>query len=86
VLISLINAHSPTSVPFFPSVAKFSDFAKVTNDFFGKEFPAGQVRVEIKTTAKAPLSGGAVVKPTAFTDVRNGCVSKTLHDRLFFCL
>ena len=47
-------------------VAKFSDFAKLTNDFFGKEFPAGQVRVEVKSTAK-PSTG---VKNT-FTDVLN---------------
>jgi hypothetical protein len=48
-------------------VAKFTDFAKVTNDFFGKEFPAGQVRVEVKTTSK-PQAG----PKTSFTDVSEG--------------
>jgi hypothetical protein len=46
------------------NLAKFSDFAKLTNDFFGKEFPAGQVRVEVKSTAK-PSAGAQ----TSFTDV-----------------
>lgn len=48
------------------SIAKFSDFAKLTNDFFGKEFPAGQVRVEVKSTAK-PSAGAK----TSFTDVKH---------------
>lgn len=48
-------------------IAKFSDFAKLTNDFFGKEFPAGQVRVEVKSTAK-PSAGAQ----TSFTDVNCG--------------
>lgn len=47
------------------SATKFSDFAKITNDFFGKEFPAGQVRFEVKSTAK-PSTGAKV----SFTDVR----------------
>lgn len=48
-------------------LAKFSDFAKITNDFFGKEFPAGQVKVEVKSTAK-PSVGAA---KTSFTDVHS---------------
>ena len=48
--------------------------------FFGKEFPAGQVRVEVKSTAK-PAAGAKV----SFTDV-NCSLYKIILILSFFLL
>lgn len=50
--------------------AKYTDFAKCTTDFFSKDFPSGQIKVEARTSPRSLFAGAAKgAHPESFCDV-----------------
>jgi hypothetical protein len=47
-------------------IAKYSDFGRCVSDFFSRDFPSGQVKVEARTFANKGLLAGKGA--TSFTD------------------
>jgi hypothetical protein len=50
------------------AVAKYSDFARTTTDFFTKDFPSGVVKVEARTQSRSLLASRSSGKWETFSD------------------
>ncbi|PJF19323.1 hypothetical protein PSACC_00830 [Paramicrosporidium saccamoebae] len=50
------------------AIAKYSDFARTTTDFFTKDFPSGVVKVEARTQSRSLLASRSSGKWETFSD------------------
>lgn len=65
-----LSYPSPYHYYYARWAAKYSDFAKCTTDFFAKDFPSGQVKVEARTSPRSLFAGAAKgARPESFCDV-----------------
>jgi len=64
--------NSSSASPFALKTTKYSDFSKNANDFFSKEFPSGQIKVEARTLSKnlfiVPAGRPGALKSETFSD------------------
>jgi hypothetical protein len=74
-------------------LAKFTDFSRVANDFFNREFPTNQIKLEARTSAKGLLlSAGRAqtftdeFKVITVKDLTNGGLSAEVKNTSCFAL
>lgn len=58
--------HPPYIILIPPPLAKFTDFSRTTNDFFNREFPSNQIKLESRTSSKGLLLSAG--RAQTFTD------------------
>lgn len=74
-------------------IAKFTDFSRSANDFFNREFPSNQIKIESRTSSKGLLltAGRAQTftdefKVTAVRDLTTGAINAEVKNTSNFAI
>jgi len=74
-------------------LGKFTDFSRSSNDFFNREFPTNQIKLETRTSSKGLLlTGGRAqtftdeFKVSAVRDLKSGGISAEVKNTSSFAL
>lgn len=70
-------------------VGKYGDFGRCVSDFFSRDFPSGQVKVEARTSSKSLFSGASFsdeFKVIAARDLSSGAITAEVKNTSIFPL